>query len=393
MLVIWGMKLFLLLLASLISASHVYSADTVRVMTYNVLKFSQDNVDGRIPNFARIVDSIRPDVMVCQEVDDASMGPLFVADVFTWAPFAGTPFIDGPDTDCQLFYDQLKFDFISQRRITTELRDIAEFTLATRPSNDLPPDTIVFYGCHLKASDGSSNEAQRGRETAAMMAEMTDHEYAIICGDMNVYGPNETAYRNITGTTATRTFTDPLGSNWQRNNANFARWYTQCTRANLVSSCGGGVDGGLDDRFDFIFVSEQLTQRVVPTTYTHFGNDGVPRLNESINNPTNRLVSQAMADALLCASDHLPVFVDVVVGDVQASVDDHGALKPSLRMMESEVMISNCTIGQPITITDLSGRIVYRTSASGEVMRITTSHLPHGLYFLSHSTLSSCLAI
>lgn len=393
MLVNWGMKLLSLFIALLISAHTLYSADTVRVMTYNVLKFSQDNVDGRIPNFARIVDSIRPDVMVCQEVDDASMGPLFVADVFTWAPFAGTPFIDGPDTDCQLFYDQLKFDFISQRRITTELRDIAEFTLATRPNNDLPPDTIVFYGCHLKASDGTSEAQQRAREVAAMMAQMTDRRFAFVVGDMNVYSPQEPAYRNITGSTAVRMFIDPLGPVWMRNTPSFAGWYTQCTRATLVSSCGGGVDGGLDDRFDYIFVSEDLRPRIVEDSYTHFGNDGLPRLSASINNPTNTLVSQAMADALLCASDHLPVFVDVVVGDVQASVDDHGALKPSLRMTESEVMISNCTIGQPITITDLSGRIVYRINATSEVMSISVSHLPHGLYFLHHTTLTSRLAV
>lgn len=387
------MKSFLNLLVLLLVATDVFAADTVRVMTYNVLKFSADNVDGRIPNFKSIIDSVRPDLMVCQEVDDASMGPLFVADVFTYAPFAATPFIDGPDTDCQLFYDQLKFEFLSQRRITTELRDIAEFTVVTKPSDGLPPDTVVLYGCHLKASDGSSEAAQRARETAAMMSTMTMHTYAIISGDMNVYGPNEPAYRNMTGTTATRTFVDPLGANWQRNSANFARYYTQCTRANLVSSCGGGVDGGLDDRFDFIFVSEQLGSRVVPQTYTHFGNDGVPRLNESINNPTNRLISQSMADALVCASDHLPVFVDVVLGDVQASVEDHGAVTPSLRVMESEVMISNCSLGQPITINDVNGRIIYRINATSEVMNITTSHLPRGIYFLTHSTLSSPLAI
>lgn len=369
------------------------AADTVRVMTYNVLKFSQDNVDGRIPNFARIIDSIRPDVMVCQEVDDASMGPLFVTDVFTWAPFAGTPFIDGPDTDCQLFYDQTKFDFLSQRRISTELRDIAEFTLVTRPTNALPPDTVVFYGCHLKASDGSSEAQQRAREVAAMMAQMTTRRFAFVVGDMNVYSPQEQAYRNITGETAVRTFVDLIGLAWMRNTPSFAGWYTQCTRASLVSSCGGGVDGGLDDRFDFIFVSQQLEPRVVKNSYTHFGNDGLPRLNASINNPTNTLVSQAMADALLCASDHLPVFVDVILGDVQASVDDEGALQPTLYYNDAEAIITNCTIGAPITITDLNGRVVYRINATSDVMNITVSHFPHGMYFLQHALLSSRLAL
>lgn len=387
------MKYSIALLAAFILLSQTgIAADTVRVMTYNVLKFSQDNVDGRIPNFARIIDSIRPDVMVCQEVDDASMGPLFVTDVFTWAPFAGTPFIDGPDTDCQLFYDQTKFDFLSQRRISTELRDIAEFTLVTRPTNALPPDTVVFYGCHLKASDGSSEAQQRAREVSAMMAQMTSRRFALIVGDMNVYSPQEPAYRNITGTTAVRLFIDPLGPVWMRNTPSFAGWYTQCTRATLVSSCGGGVDGGLDDRFDYIFVSEDLAPRVVEDSYTHFGNDGLPRLNASINNPTNTLVSQAMADALLCASDHLPIYVDVILGDVQASVDDQGALVPVLHINGTEAIITNCTIGSPITITDLNGRVIYRINASSEVMHITVSHFPHGLFFLHHTTLTSTLA-
>ncbi|RPI67681.1 MAG: hypothetical protein EHM43_06910 [Ignavibacteriae bacterium] len=380
------------LIAGILLSHSGMAADTVRVMTYNVLKFSQDNVDGRIPNFARIIDSIRPDVMVCQEVDDASMGPLFVTDVFTWAPFAGTPFIDGPDTDCQLFYDQTKFDFLSQRRISTELRDIAEFTLVTRPTNALPPDTVVFYGCHLKASDGSSEAQQRAREVAAMMAQMTTRRFAFVAGDLNVYSPQEQAYRNITGSTAVRTFIDPLGPVWMRNTPSFAGWYTQCTRATQVSSCGGGVDGGLDDRFDFIFVSQQLEPRVVKNSYTHFGNDGLPRLNASINNPTNTLVSQAMADALLCASDHLPIYVDVILGDVQASVGDEGAPVPTIRFTGSEAIITHCTIGSPITITDLNGRVVYRINATSEVMNITVSHLPHGIYFFHHSTHTSTLA-
>ncbi|MCX6140733.1 MAG: hypothetical protein NTX15_07900 [Candidatus Kapabacteria bacterium] len=306
----------------ILAIAQLKALDTVRVCSYNLLKFSQSNEDGRIPQFKRILDSIRPHIMLSQEVEDNTVGPRFVSEVFTWAPFAVSPYIEGPDTESLVFYDQSMFDLVSTRVIPTDLRNILEVTLALRPHDAVLADTIVVYSVHLKASDGTTEAAQRFSEITTLINSMSLRQRVIISGDFNIYSPSEQAYTALVGPTASRKFVDPLGNNWRRNDAAFASIYTQCTRKVTLGSCGGGVDGGLDDRFDLILASETLSPRVISSTYTPFGNDGVPRLNDAIDVPTNTRVSAEMAAALKCASDHLPSFVDVILGDVQAGVDD-----------------------------------------------------------------------
>jgi len=297
------------------------AADTVRVCSYNVLNYSLSNDDGRTPMYAAIMNEIRPDVLMCTEVVDATMGPRFVTDVLTHAPFAATPFIDGFDTDGQLFYNQLKFDFIDQQRISTALRDIAEFTLVTKHNDGLPEDTVVFYAMHLKASDGSQNETARMLEVQRFRASVSAQPYVVIGGDMNFYSTNESGYQHFLQPPTGRSFVDPLGTSWSRNNAQWTHIYTQCTRLSIASGCGGGVDGGMDDRFDYFFISPQLQPRFVSNSYIAYGNDGPARLNKSINDPPNTIVTAEIANALHCASDHLPIYMDIVLGDIQASVE------------------------------------------------------------------------
>ena len=319
------MRMALVLVLAMAGYSSVYAADTVRIAAYNLLKFSQDNEDGRIPLFTQILDTIRPDVVVCSEVADATVGPRFVSDVMRWAPFAATPYYDGPDTEILVLYNQTMFNLLGTRRIPTELRDIFEVSLEHLDTSGAADDTIVVYGVHLKASSSSSDEQQRLREVTAMTSRMTTIPKVLICGDFNVYAPSEPAMQLLVGPSAGRRFVDPLGNNWRRNDAAFAEYYTQCTRTTTIASCGGGVDGGIDDRFDFILPSAELASRVLTSTYTAFGNDGAIRFNKSIDDPPNTKVGSSMAAALKCASDHLPIFVDVVLGDVPTSVVDADA--------------------------------------------------------------------
>jgi hypothetical protein len=97
---------------------------------------------------------------------------------------------------------------------------------------------------------------------------------------------------------------DPIDriGHWH-NNSSFADVHTQSPR--------GGSYGGMDDRFDWIFVSEAVLNETyeinyVENTYWAVGNDG-NHFNQAINNGNNTSVNDAMADALHDASDHLPV--------------------------------------------------------------------------------------
>ncbi|MEY3385329.1 MAG: hypothetical protein RIR53_140 [Bacteroidota bacterium] len=359
------MRMALVLVLAMAGYSSVYAADTVRIAAYNLLKFSQDNEDGRIPLFTQILDTIRPDVVVCSEVADATVGPRFVSDVMRWAPFAATPYYDGPDTEILVLYNQTMFNLLGTRRIPTELRDIFEVILEHLDQNGKPNDTIAVYGLHLKASSSSSDEQQRLREVTAMTSRMTLIPKVLICGDFNVYAPSEPAMQALIGQSAARRFVDPLGNNWRRNDASYVEYYTQCTRTTAISGCGGGVDGGIDDRFDFILASSEISSQVLNSTYTVFGNDGAIRFNKSIDDPPNRKVSASMAAALKCASDHLPIYVDVVLGELLTTVD------------ESDTTGWWTCDGRTITIMAGTSDVSVYSSQGLCVATVSASHVPN----------------
>ena len=76
----------------------------------------------------------------------------------------------------------------------------------------------------------------------------------------------------------------------------------------------------MDDRFDWLFVSEDILEesseiRYVDNTYLVVGNDG-NHFNQAINAGNNSSVIDSIADALHDASDHLPVYMDVWFDDL-----------------------------------------------------------------------------
>ena len=377
-----GTTVIVLFFACIANVKLSWASDTVRICSYNVLNYGAGNDDGRMPMYKSIVQAIKPDVLLCCEVVDNTLGPQFVSQVFTWASFAATPFIDGPDSDNQVFYNQDKFNYIKSSVIATELRNILEVWLEHKPDPGQSPDTLVCYVTHLKASNDVDDSLQRHREVLKLQASVASANYLVCAGDFNFYGPGEPGYQALVNPASGRMFKDPLGTNWVRNTAASALIYTQCTRANNIPGCGGGVTGGMDDRFDFMFMSAPLHQRIIPGSYTAFGNDGLNRLNSSINAPTNTLVSEEIANALQCASDHLPVFADVILGDVRAGVsEDHDALL-NARYVNGTIYVSNCKPQQQVTITNVQGRVVYSGTT---IATETTIHLPNlaaGTYYV-----------
>ena len=106
--------------------------DTLRIASYNLLKFPDTNYESRVPYLKEVVRAINPDIFVVQEIVFSQAIGIILNDVlsYTGRPmFAAVPFVDGPDTDIALFFRQDKFDFVKSEQISTDLRDISEFTL------------------------------------------------------------------------------------------------------------------------------------------------------------------------------------------------------------------------------------------------------------------------
>ncbi len=153
-----NLKLVLIATIVILSTEIVKSQDTITITTYNLLKFST-NSTNRTPYFKAIIDSLQPDILVCQEMISLDAYNLFYNEV-TDTTYSQGEFIDGPDTDNAIFYKHEKFEYLSHTAIPTTLRNISEFKLV----HHISKDTLYIFSVHLKAGNSSSDRQRRADE-------------------------------------------------------------------------------------------------------------------------------------------------------------------------------------------------------------------------------------
>jgi endonuclease/exonuclease/phosphatase family metal-dependent hydrolase len=299
--------LSILLLALFNSAE--YSQSQYKIMSYNILNYPGSTSSIRNPYFQTTIAGVLPDILVVQEMLSQAGVDEFknnVLNVISSGYAAGT-FINGPDTDNAIFFKSAAFSFLAHNVITTALRNISEFVL----SENTTGDTIRIYSLHLKASTGSTNQQKRLAEVIALR-NVTDtlplNSNFIICGDFNIYSSNEPAYQKLLDQSTQGYFLDIFNLSGTWNNSIYAPYHTQSPRTRQF---GGGANGGMDDRFDMILMSQGVIDTggiyYIPDSFVSYGNDG-NHYNDSINRPPNIAVGQTIANAIHYASDHIPIY-------------------------------------------------------------------------------------
>jgi Endonuclease/Exonuclease/phosphatase family len=281
----------------------------MKIMSYNLLNYPSPDTNIRNPYFRTVISSANPDIIVVCEIVSLPGVNSFLSNVLNYSSsdYTAGAFIDGYDTDNELFFKTSKFNFISNTAIHTHLRDINEFKI----SDKIYKDTLRIYVVHLKANN--SDSLARGAEVDSLRKktnQLPSGTNFIVLGDFNIYASTETAYKKLVQDNSgdDGNFLDPLSITGVWNNAAYAPYHTQSTR---TRSFGNGATGGLDDRFDMILYSNAVKNsggiKFIPGSLTPYGNDG-HHYNDSINKIPNTAVSQTIANALHYASDHLPVY-------------------------------------------------------------------------------------
>ena len=227
---------------------------------------------------------------------------------------------------------------MSQDEIETWPRPLSEYQLI------INGNIIYLYSCHLKSSQGSDNQAYRLASVTALrehLGTLPENSEFIIGGDMNIYTNSEDAYQKFIADETdnsgrSRDLSNNVGS-WH-DNYTYREIHTQSTREYQF---GGGVGGGLDDRFDFLFanfnINNNLGVEYVEESIVSYGNDG-EHFNQSINDGNNSAVPDDVADALFYASDHLPAYADfisidndiITISDIQITPDEQEGDSPLL---------------------------------------------------------------
>jgi len=164
-------KIFASIVLLVISVS-VFAQNNARIMTYNILNYTDYETDSRNIYYKKIVDAVKPDILVIQEIKTANSVSQFLNRVLNNKYKSGM-FIPNQavnETNNALFYKDSLFIFISNTPIIIQAapgqteRDISEFKLVHKFSKD----TIIIYSAHLKSSTGSANEQRRLKEVTTL---------------------------------------------------------------------------------------------------------------------------------------------------------------------------------------------------------------------------------
>ncbi len=407
-------KSFLLFLI-LFTGKGIWAQDTIRYMQYNLLNYG--NIESYCSATANptalkdgwirtIVDYVKPDIFACVEIGaSASVVQHLLDEVLNtngiayWektaiSNFAGSSIVN------MLYYNSEKFGLKAQDAVITEPRDINIYKFYLK-SGDLAtnPDTTFFYAivAHLKAGNTGEDELARAASTNTLMQYLTvayQPGNYLISGDFNLYKSSEQAYVNLLNWNfQSYRFFDPVDKpgNWN-NNSNFSELHTQSTH---TSGNGCPSTGGLDDRFDFILISDDIKNGhggmlAIPESYHAVGQDG-EHFNSAINAPPqNPAAPQDVIDALYGNSDHLPVVMDIRL-DKTLGLNERNSVTPWFTVSnpntDQAILRFNAMTGREVQIRiySINGKAVLhqtsRIQADNQLI-IKISSLEAGAYLI-----------
>lgn len=326
--------------------------DTLTVMQYNLLYYgnyqsgfadcfeTNNNTQRKDECIRTIVDYVKPDIFtVCEFGATQALQSDFLRhnlNINGANYWQSDNIINYENSNIinHIFYDSRKMGLKKHVALRTNPRDTDVYELYLKTPSLAAGDTIklVCIVAHPKA--GMGYEGQRRALMQVAMDYVNQHypaDNVLIMGDFNMYGASESGYRLLTQTYSNPSicFMDPLANvggvgEWTNNNQ-FTAFHTQSTRS-YSDECFSS--GGLDDRFDFILMADEIAfsynhLRYVQGSYHAVGNDG-RHFNMSVNQGNNTAVPTEVADALFDGSDHLPVTMKIAV-DAHLGVEDNEA--------------------------------------------------------------------
>jgi hypothetical protein len=231
--------------------------------------------------------------------------------------------------------------------------------------------SMYIYSMHLKSSNSAQDQADRlfGAQQIREDADaLPAGSHVIYSGDFNLYTNTEPAYQHfISAAPPVGQAFDPFGTGSWAGVANAIK-HTQSPCLNGCSLVGGG----LDDRFDFQLHTAPFQDAeglsYMAGTYRSFGNDGA-HYNTDINAgnntyyPGNIPLSNAIADWLHDASDHIPLMAEYRVPAVVS-----GTLPPSYgRVIQNAIFGVQLQVANPAEAVVVDGADELEYNAVGSL--------------------------
>ncbi len=405
------MKSFLIVILSLF-CFFAQSQDTLTVMHYNLLMFgnntgwctqSNNNYITKTDNLKTIIEYVKPDIFTVNEISNSFLYHDYInnnalnVNGINYYQKGSPPNHSGSYIINQIYYNSEKLSLLSNLAIETSIRDIDIFKLNYTSVTQPEPVELNCIVAHLKAGSDYEDEVERANETNKLMNYLNNSSASgnyLMAGDFNVYTFSEAAFQNlILHSNEDIRFYDPISKlgSWN-NNSYFASYHTQSTHTS--SSCFSG--GGMDDRFDFILVSDEVLygtekMKYFVGSYKALGQDGNHFNSSLISSPSNTSVPADVLNALYDMSDHLPIVMKLVIGDnlsVNKIQDRRFSVSFQNPVKDKLELVIKCK--EPVSLTlefqNLQGQSLYSKSTNikkdNTPILIPVENLKTGIYFL-----------
>lgn len=387
----------------------IWSQDTARVMFYNLLDFPEAPPANRALLLKDILNDINPDIFMVAELQDETGANLILNESLntTNNNYASAPFIlntsgNGGTLQQLLYYKTTKFSLELTDIIQTSLRDINRYQLkAVSSQSDTNPIMVNFFVAHFKASQGSFNEQIRFDMaldfTNYLNTNLNNNANVVFAGDFNFYTANESGFQQLFIGNTIIPMTDPLNQlgDWHTNST-FSSVHTQSTRESNNSFNDFGAGGGLDDRFDFIFLSGNLLDpnhevSYINDSYQTYGNNGNCYNEDISDNTCSGSYSQNTRNLLWNMSDHLPLVLDLKFEQDFLNLNEFSN-QAILNFSQGNVVSNYLAVTinpnyvnsiYELYVYDSLGRRVKVKSVDNDEVLIATEDLANGIYILN----------
>ncbi|MFT4698526.1 MAG: exonuclease III [Flavobacteriaceae bacterium] len=400
----------------ILSSITVSSQEIVKTMFYNLLEFPSASPEGRSEILKNILNTYEPDIfMVCELENENGADQILNTSlnddgiIYSRAPFVLNQSGNNTNLNQLLYFRNDKFILESTDIIVNTVRDINRYQLKLNTTDqEDDPVFIDLFVTHLKSSQGTANQNTR----LEMVTKFTNYletidpdSFVIFAGDFNVYTQSEPAYQELLDNTNAIVLKDPINTpgSWH-NNDTYQDIHTQSTR---ISSgpFGSGAGGGLDDRFDFILVSENMETnpnvRYISDTYKSYGNNGNCYNNDINNEDCIGDFNQDLRNDLYNMSDHLPVVMELetdkefmILGNEDYLLNEN-LLQVELTVVKDKLQIKvHPSVQEFFTLeiyNTLGQKLIENIKTNSETISIDVSQLAQGIYYIKSSLKNSNL--
>ena len=388
----------------------------IKTMFYNTLNYnSNTESEARTPFLKTILDDVQPDLfMVCELKNESASNYLFTNAILPFNPnFKKADFkvSQSPATDLlqMIYYNANKLTLEFNAVIPTGVRDINHYTFKLNTEDaETNPILLEVFVTHLKASRGFDNMQKREESVDLFVRELDridSNSFVLFAGDFNFYTSNEAGFLKIINPSNSIQMIDPIDrlcpefpndgidyfnennydSTYFWNNSSFADVHSQSTRSAQLN--GDGAGGGMDDRFDFIMISKNLTTSnnlfYVANSYKTIGNNG-NCYNSFVSN-TNCVgeFSQILRNALFNFSDHLPIALELESSKNTLSTKYHPLTILTTNYVSDYLSLKVDKKIDHLKLYNTLGQIVYeKKHITSQKLDINVNMLTEGLYYL-----------